>query len=273
MRFNHLLLLLLLVGLMVPSVSRANDKAEREKEDARELLAHRKLTASLVPLKEVLPAHRNRVAMLLEKAPIYSRGSSESFPCQADAYRWLLDNSDACLYAWRTMGATKANITRQADGSFTGSDGSQAEMTWRQVWAEEGCRVWTAEGGGRPAPFLPEIKVQAVVVIRYSEVTSVDGRKGIRHRVEVFADHDTKPGLFSKISGITPELIAKKATQQVELFFSGMAWYACDKNEWAKTTFSKWASTEESKLRVQSFLVTLEQCKKVDARSVSRETK
>jgi hypothetical protein len=65
--------------------------------------------------------------------------------------------------------------------------------------------------------------------------------------------------LLTKLTGMSAGAIGKKALQQVELFFSGMAWYASEHSAWTRHTFSRWANSPETKARSQQLLSYLDE--------------
>src|SRR5262249_36563110 len=128
-----------------------------------------------------------------------------------------------------------AAVEQKEDGWFVGVDPQGSELRWQTVLDEPGRRLWYIEGVGRMAPWTPAVNLKALVILRYQEVIGLDGRVGISHRAELFAQFEEKSiGWLAKLSGITADSAAGKAIDQVELFFSGMAWYASEHPAWAK---------------------------------------
>jgi hypothetical protein len=214
-------------GLWVLSVTWLSSEAEV----ASDLL--RRLTAAQIPTERLDDDLRARVDSVLKNGQLYTRGPTECFPCQPAVYRWLLDHPHWGLHAWRALGATRLRLEQQPDGSFIGSDAQGSELRWRTIVREPGRRAWYAEGSGRLAPLLPVVSVRAVVLLKFQEVQGEDGRFGIRQRTEIIALYDGKAAeLASKLLGISAETAGKKASEQLGLFFSGMAWYLTEHPEW-----------------------------------------
>jgi hypothetical protein len=218
----------------------------------------RQVSAAQIPLEKIAEPLRSKVALVLKKSQIFERGKSEAFPCNPEVYRWLLESPDASLFGWRKLGATKASILRQPDGSFLGTDGMGGELRWNLIATGPQSRVWYAEGSGRMGPLLPTMTVRAIVLLTFQEVHGTDARVGVKHRLDLFAHYDSTP-LITKLTGISADTAGKKALQQIELFFSGMAWYASEHSTWAKTTFSQWANDSEAKTRIQPLMDLLSQ--------------
>lgn len=245
---RRLVLPMLLLGTL-PSAVRADDND-----------VYRQVSAAQVPLDKLDAQLRTRVADLLQKAPLFVRGPTESFPCRPTVYNQLLDNPDMAVHCWRLLGACKATIVKQADGTFVGKDNHGSQLRWQPLAAEQGRRIWLVEGSGRPAPLMPMVQLKAVVFLRYQTVKGDDGRVGIRHRVEMFAQYDSKAiDLLSKLGGMTPDSAGQKVLEQVGLFYSGMAWYLSEHPNWGQQTIGRQAQQVGGADRVASLLMELAQ--------------
>jgi hypothetical protein len=191
--------------------------------------------AAAIPLERIAEPLRGHVDGVLQNATLHVRGPSETFPCRPGVYRWLLDHPDWGIACWKALANTPLSIDRQSDGSFVGKDNQGGLLRWQCILSEPGRRIWYAEGTGRLAPFLPVSSLKAVLCLRYQEVMGGDGRYGIRHRMEAFAVYDAKAaGWFSKLTGVTPDAAGKKLMEQVEIFFSGMAYYLSEHPDWGQ---------------------------------------
>ena len=249
-RFTNLTLFLVLAGWLafhtsVPAVSEAEiDQVAKQS------------CIAMIPLDQLADSIRPKVAHCISHAQMFERSKSESFPCHPDVYRWLLESPDASLYAWQRLGATKASITKLNDGSFHGSDGQGGDLRWRLIAAGQSNRIWFAEGSGRIGPLLPTMTIRALVFLHFQDVKGTDGRSGIKHRIEILVHYDSN-ALVNKLTNLSAESTGKKAVQQMELFFSGMAWYVTEHSNWSKKTFTQWAQSDENKTRLKPMLATL----------------
>lgn len=218
----------------------------------------RQAALSAIPLDRLNLADRAKVEEVLQGSSLYVRGPVESFPCRPAIYRWLLDYPEWGVHAWRQLGATQIKVERQKDDTFLGQDQSGGELRWRLVHEDSGKRVWYAEGSGRLAPLTPTVTIRAVLLLRYQEVMGEDGRIGIRHRTEVFAQYDPKSAtVIQKLLQNSSETLGKKALEQVELFFSGMAWYLTENPEWGQKVMSSRAADAEQKRAYERLAVEL----------------
>ncbi len=212
--------------------------------DDRELA--RRVAAAQVPLEQLAEPARGKVAELLKNAPVYGRGPVEAFPCRPPIYVWLLDHPDWAARGWRASGAKCAPIERVADGSFA-LNPPGAEVRWETVCRAPGRRVWYVEGSGRAGPLAPMVSIQAVLVLNFEEVRGADGRVGVRHWTEVFAKVEGRAvNWLNRIAGISVDGATRKTLEQLELFYSGMAWYLCEHPEWAVRLLSEAGADEQA---------------------------
>lgn len=210
-----------------------------------------------IPMEKLTEPVRAKLNYVLKHAQMFERSKTESFPCNPDVYRWLLESPDASLFAWKKLGATKANIARLENGTFLGSDGSGGELRWHLIATGPLSRIWYAEGSGRIGPLLPTMTIRAIVFLNFQDVKGTDGRVGVKHRIELIANYDSN-ALVNKLTKMSAESTGKKVIQQLEMFFSGMAWYVTEHNDWSRKTFTQWASNPETKTRVQNLLGKLD---------------
>jgi hypothetical protein len=211
----------------------------------------RQIAAAEVPVERIAGPSRAPVVALLKQPCVYARGPVEAFPCTPAVYEWLLDRPDLVARAWRALGATCAAVERRPDGSFCGKEQAGGEARWAIALKEPGRRIWYVEGNGRPLPLTPKVSGRAVVVLYYQEVKGLDGRTGVRHRTEIFAQCDDRPAAWvAKLFGASAEQVAGKTLQQIELFYSAMTWHVCEHPAWAKSALG--ALTPEERRLLES---------------------
>jgi hypothetical protein len=97
-------------------------------------------------------------------------------------------------------------------------------------------RVWYAEGKVNPGPLLPTVAVTAVAVINYADTPRSTGDAVIKHQIEVFLHTDSRTAnLITKMLGDGAPRMAAQGSEQLLMFFSGVAKYAHDKPEKARS--------------------------------------
>jgi hypothetical protein len=182
--------------------------------------------AAQVPLSDIPERYRDSVKTTIEKPALFTHGPLESFACQPHVYYWLLEHPDRGVVAWRRLGAQCVMINDRGAGRFGWSDEHGSDLQWETVYQSNECRIWYAEGKVRPAPLLPLVPVKTVVVLRYGEHTGANGGKLMQHQACMFLYTDSAgAALATKLLGSAAPRMAEQCVTQMQMFFSGLAWY------------------------------------------------
>lgn len=181
--------------------------------------------AAQVPLAEIPERFREGVKITLEKPALYTQGPIETFACAPHVYYWLLEHPDRGVVAWRRLGAQCVMISDRGAGRFGWTDENGSDLQWETVYHSGEKRIWYAEGKVRPAPLLPLVPVKALIVLRYQEHADPN-IKGMQHQADMFLYTDSLGAtLAAKLLGPAAPKMAEQCVTQMQMFFSGMAWY------------------------------------------------
>lgn len=179
-----------------------------------------------LPLEVLSPQHRELVKQVVDKPAFAAKGPHELVYCKPAHYRWFLDNPDKAVVAWTRLGAKCVTITSRGEQQFGWNDDQGSEVTWEAVHRGAELRLWYAEGKVRPGPALPLIPVKVVVVMRHKDLKHADGATLIQHQAELYIQTDSKTAsLVARMLGPTSHRLAEQGLGQLQLFFSGLAWY------------------------------------------------
>jgi hypothetical protein len=182
--------------------------------------------AGLVPVGQLPENIRPKIKPVLERPTLYCHSAGETFTCHPPMYFWLLDNPDRGVPFWQRLGATCLPITPLGNGRFGWSDGQGSEVHWETVFRTDQIRVWYAEGNVRPSPLMPLVPVRAVVVLRHNAGKNEKGSPIVTHQGDLFLYTDSRAAaLVARLLGPQAPRMAEQGLQQLELFFSGPAWY------------------------------------------------
>ncbi len=179
-----------------------------------------------IPLDNMPAARRAAIKSVLDKPTLSARSSKETFDCQPDQYRFILDHPDRGVVAWRRLGAKCVTIASRGPNTFAWTDDKGSELVWETVQNCAGQRVWFAEGKVKPGPLLPAVPVKAVVVLRYIESEDAEHHPVISQQTLLYAHTDSKSAaLITKMLGNSAQHVAVQGLDQLQLFFSGLSWY------------------------------------------------
>jgi hypothetical protein len=182
--------------------------------------------AARVPLADIPENVRERVRQVIDQPTLIGQGPTEVFAGHPGVYTWLLDHPDRGVRAWRRLGAKCTEITDHGEGCFGWTDGYGSEIRWRTVYDTASVRIWYAEGKVRPSLLLPPIPLRIVVLLTHGQRQDGSGRPLLTHQAEAFFQTDSKTAvLVTRMLGASAPRLIEQGLEQVELFFSGLAWY------------------------------------------------
>jgi hypothetical protein len=188
-----------------------------------------------VTLEAMPAATRDALTKVMKDPTITAVSPAEEFVAHPDMYQWLLDHPDRTAGAWRKMGVAAVEIKPLKDGRFCWKDENGSELVWQNVAQGPNGRVWYAEGKVNPGPLLPTVAITAVAVLNYADTPRSTGDATIKHQIEVFLHTDSKTAsLITKMLGDGAPRMAGQGSEQLLMFFSGIAKYAHDKPEKAR---------------------------------------
>ena len=225
-------LFILLSLLIVVASARADSKSDSLRKTPPTL-------ALPVPLSEMPAVTRDTIGPVMKDATIRAVCPPEEFIAHADMYRWLLDHPDRTAAAWRKLGVDAIQIKPLKDGRFIWKDDG-SELVWQSVAQGPTGRVWYAEGHVKPGFLLPTCPVKAVAVLYHEEKPRTTGDVLIKHQVEIYLKTDSKAAnLATKLLGDSAARMAEQGSEQLLMFFSGIAKYAHDKPEKLREVLSE----------------------------------
>jgi hypothetical protein len=185
-----------------------------------------------VPLEKMPEVTRDTLSKVMSAPTINAKSDTSEFVAQSDMYQWLLDHPDRTAAAWRRLGVGAVEIKQLKDGRFFWKDNHGSELVWQTVAQGPNGRVWYAEGKVRPALLMPLFPVKAVAVLNHDETKRKAGDVLIKHQLEVYLQTDSKAAaLVTKMLGDSALTMAQEGSDQLLMFFSGMARFAHDKPE------------------------------------------
>jgi hypothetical protein len=193
-----------------------------------------------VPLEQMPAPTRDALWKVMKDPTVTAVCPAREFVAHSDTYQWLLDHPDRTAAAWRKLGVPAVEIKTLKDGRFFWKDPDGSELVWQSVANGPGGRVWYAEGRVKPGPLLPTIPVTAVAVLTHAEKARPTGDSVIKHQVEVFLHTDSwAAALVTRLIGDGAPKMAQEGSEQLLMFFSGIARYAHDKPEKALGLFAE----------------------------------
>jgi len=164
----------------------------------------------------VPPAERARIEKVIAQASITTRAELEPFPLRLDIFNYLLDHPEFATQVTRTLRLARYRIWREADGLHL-DDGWGVKGLITPMYGEGGLRVVYARGHYEQT-LLPDIRGQAVIVLRYANGSDPKGRPGLATSLQVFGVLDSR--VLSSLAGMVAQNHAALEARRVLKVFS-----------------------------------------------------
>jgi hypothetical protein len=152
-------------------------------------------------------ADRARIEKVLAKATVSTRVEIEPYPLRLDVFDYLLDHPEFATQVTRTLKLARYRIWRTADG-LNLDDGWGVTGLITPFYGEGGLRVVYARGRYEQS-VLPDIRGQAVILLRYADGPGPNGRPALATSMEVFAQLDS-----AMIAALAGSIAKSKATSE-----------------------------------------------------------
>ncbi len=148
-----------------------------------------------IPLKQIDPAYRQRVAEVLTAPSLFRRMPTNVVDCRPEMFTFLAQNPDVLVEIWRQLGLSQVELTRTGKTTFKLED--HAGTTGTLTVVEQKCDanaqnriVMYADGRYDGKPFTKPVGAQCVLVLRSGSVRETNGRPYVAVRLDSFVKLD-----------------------------------------------------------------------------------
>src|SRR5574342_535125 len=148
-----------------------------------------------------------RIEKVLANATVSTRVEIPPYPLRLDVCDYLLDHPEFATQVTRALRLARYRIWRTADG-LNIDDGWGVTGLITPFYGDGGLRVVYA-GGRYEQNVLPDIRGQAVILLRYADGPGPNGRPALATSIEVFAQLDS-----AMIATFAGSIAKSKATSE-----------------------------------------------------------
>ncbi len=153
--------------------------------------ASRDAAAQAVPLEQIRPDMRDRVAAVVNNPSIFRRLPTASIQCDRDLYLLLIRNPEIVIDIWQMMGITNMSLVRTGPERFSAAADGQGttgmlEIVYRSADTHVIYSTGTYDGSLSPA----KIRGESVVVLKSEYFQDADGHQRVNSRLDVFLHLD-----------------------------------------------------------------------------------
>ena len=167
----------------------------------------------------VPPADLARIEKVLAQATVSTRVEAEPYPLRLDVFDYLLDHPDFATQVTRALKLARYRIWRTPDG-LNLDDGWGVTGLITPMYGARGLRVVYARGRYEQS-VLPDIRGQAVILLRYADGPGPNGRVALATSMEVFAQLDS--AMLATLAGSVARSKATSEARQVLRVFSRLS--------------------------------------------------
>lgn len=167
----------------------------------------------------VPPAELARIEKVLAQATVSARVEAEPYPFRLDVFDYLLDHPDFATQVTRALKLARYRIWRTADG-LNIDDGWGVTGLITPMYGGRGLRVIYARGRYEQS-VLPDIRGQAVILLRYADGPGSKGRPALATTMEVFAQLDS--AMVATLAGSIARAKATSEARHVLKVFSRLS--------------------------------------------------
>lgn len=164
-------------------------------------------------------AERARIEQVLAQGTISASAEIQPYPVRLDIVDYLLDHPEFATQMTRALKLGRYRIWRTADG-LNLDDGWGVTGLITPLYGGGGLRVVYAKGRYEQS-VLPDIRGEAVIVLRYAGSPGPDGVPVVATSMEVFAKLDST--VLASLAGSLAQAKAKTEARQVLRLFSRLS--------------------------------------------------
>ena len=164
-------------------------------------------------------ADKARIETVLANATVSTRVEIDPYSLRLDVVDYLLDHPDFATQVTRALKLARYRIWRTADG-LNLDDGWGVTGIMTPMYGDGGLRVIYARGRYEQS-VLPDIRGQAVILLRYAGAPGSNGRPMLATSMEVFAQLDST--LLASLAGSIAKTKATSEARHVLRVFSRLS--------------------------------------------------
>jgi hypothetical protein len=170
--------------------------------------------ATILPLPQIPPQHRESVAEVIRENTFHRQGAPETFPCHPKIYLHLLNEPAVTLALWQDLSSTPARLRQIGPNRYEGTDGAGTTATWEFVLRSPRLHVLLCDLQYTSPRGNARLEGRIVLIVRSGFYKEVNGDPWVQHDVEAFVKVDSR-GWKAMAVPVRP-LIEKLLQDQVQ---------------------------------------------------------
>ena len=139
-----------------------------------------------LPLDQLSPAARRKVAAVVNKASVFRRSPVHVGACDPEMYLFLVRHPEVLVNIWEVMGISNVAMKRTGKTTFRAADGAGTLCNVEYLFGDSKKHVIYAEGSYEGPLFKKPIRAKCVLIVRSGYVRAADGRYHVTSRLDMF---------------------------------------------------------------------------------------
>ncbi|MEX0677481.1 MAG: hypothetical protein WD063_10430 [Pirellulales bacterium] len=143
-----------------------------------------------IPLDQLDPELRDKVAATLTGASIYRRLPIQVIDCDPDMYLFLVRHPEVVVGIWEAMKISNVALARTGPDTFQASDKEGTLCRVKYCYSDHETQVIYAEGSYNGPLFSRPVRARCVLLLKSGYMQETDGRYHVTSRMDTFIEID-----------------------------------------------------------------------------------
>ncbi|HMB05534.1 MAG TPA: hypothetical protein VKP69_17590 [Isosphaeraceae bacterium] len=148
--------------------------------------------AQVVPLHQIAPQYREKVAEVIRDHTFHRQGAPETFPCNPRIYLSLLNEPALTLALWQDLSTSPVRLRQVGPNRYQGADGNGATATWEFAFRSPKLHVLLSDLEYVSPRGNARLDARIVLIVHSGYYREVNGEHWVQHDVEAYVKVDSK---------------------------------------------------------------------------------
>lgn len=128
-----------------------------------------------IPFDQLTPEATQQLRGVIENASYFRRMPTQTVPCDAEMYLFLIRHPEVVVSLWDVMGMTKVSLERIGEFQLRGNDGVGTTCNMDLVYGNENLHIYQSKGSYSGNLWARELQGRCVVCVHNKPTQLADG--------------------------------------------------------------------------------------------------
>jgi hypothetical protein len=200
----------------------------------------RKAAIAALPLDQLTPENRQKVAGLLKSVSFYRRLPKVTFPVEPEVYNYFVAHPDVAVSIWRAMKISKLQMwqTGKTDYEADAGDGSVGALEVLLKGPEKS--LVACDGLYKSPLFSKPISAKSLLLLQTSFAKQPDGTIHVTHRADLFVSFPSQTiDVVARIFSPLTVKMTDRTFTEISLFLKMMSLAMSNRPDWVERITEK----------------------------------